>query len=130
MSSFIKDNLKEMIDNLNTESVSLPDWLNTEKSIDSSTSPQISENFVFSATSNNMVGGGILSSTSDVDLSSNYGKNEVNQLVSMLTSESQNNVNASEFDTIASMTSTEDLEAELRKLLQSGGAKKSKKEIN
>ena len=99
MSSFIKDNLKEMIDNLNTESVSLPDWLNTEKSIDSSTSPQISENFVFSATSNNMVGGGILSSTSDLDLVL-IMERIVNQLVSMLTSESQNNVNASEFDTI------------------------------
>merc|ERR1712167_280705 len=102
MSSFLNGNLKDLIDNLSSESVALPEWLATtvenvnDKGL---TSTKMSEDFIFSSTSNNLVGGGFLSTTSELNINTKNGKNEVNKLLSMLTSESNSELEKNDLDT-------------------------------
>jgi len=104
---FKKDNLGKIFSELNSEtSVSLPKYLNV-KNINSSDNvsnflPQKGGSF------------GLKSANKNTD-------DQVNQLISMLTSESEDKHNFS-----ANSTVTEVLENRLRNMLQDGGAKKKK----
>ena len=109
--NFNKNNLKEIFSELTTESsINLPQYLNI-KNVSGQKGGDIDITSSFLPQK-----GGSFSATSSANKHSN---NEVNQLISMLTSESNDKHNFS-----ANSTATEDLENRLRNMLQNGGAKK------
>jgi hypothetical protein len=105
---FLKNELNSIFDSLTESNVSLPNWITVvekaNKTDDKTSSAPVQQGGSFSATSAN-------SSTAQ----------DVNKLISMLTSESSTSANT------LSQTSTETLEEQLRSILnQDGGAKKKK----
>jgi len=105
---FLKNELNSIFDSLTESNVSLPNWITivekANKTDDKTSSAPVQQGGSFSATSAN-------SSTAQ----------DVNKLISMLTSESSTSANT------LSQTSTETLEEQLRSILnQDGGAKKKK----
>lgn len=110
---FNKNNLSEIFQGLNTESSDvLPQYINIKNNYSESTSSFLPQR------------GGSFSLTSSARNTNKTNDDEVNQLISMLTSESQDKHNFS-----ANSTATEELENRLRNMLQDGaGKKKSRKQ--
>lgn len=106
---FLKNELNNIFDTITESNVSLPQWINVvekaNQTEDKTSTAQVQQGGNFSATSAN-------SSTAQ----------DVNKLISMLTTESSSYANT------LSQTSTESLEEQLRNILnQDGGAKKKSK---
>merc|ERR1711871_508004 len=145
-SVFLKSNTFEDISDTGTSdaTLSLPQWItvvdNNAKQTESATHAQLGGQLFSPTSSFNDFDLKNISATSSVNVQQGGGKSniqDINKLVSMLTSESETisdvndlPANLDDFDTVTSITSTSVLEGKLRDLFNNqleGGAKKKRK---
>merc|ERR1711871_1595151 len=142
-SVFLKSNTFEDISDTGTSdaTLSLPQWItvvdNNAKQTESASKAQVGGQLFSPTSSFNDFDLKNISATSSFNMQQGGGKSniqDINKLVSMLTSESDTisdmPANLDDFDTVTSITSTSVLESKLRNLFnnqQEGGAKKKRK---